>query len=114
MDNETSVIDKSGILSFKWPDELTDIDVVLATHTKPRKVKNQTDSYPNSIDIAEHFSSHPEYFLRNWINGIRTSDDELITKLMAKPDLLSICRDVGFSNDDIKLIFAQIFRTEQD
>jgi hypothetical protein len=72
-----SVVNADGSLDIKWPEAASkvsaDIDIVLATATKPATVppgaKSVADAWLGQNDGLEH------YFLENVRHGIRTSDD---------------------------------------
>lgn len=76
--NEKPAVDKQGILSFNWTDELKDFDFLIATATKPEK------EYPTPKKIADRIivNEYSEYFDENVKAGISTFQDKEIQDLI--------------------------------
>lgn len=76
---EIPVLDKRGVLSFTWPDELKDYDFLIATATKPDR-----DKYPTAKEITDRIivNEYSEYFENNIKSGIETFQDKHIREIL--------------------------------
>jgi len=90
-----------------FPSELKDYDIILMTQTQPRYTQNDRSKFANTKEIAENFFQKPEYFLKNRLNGIHTSDDSSILKVLSilvKSNMASFkssCINNGCTNDEV-------------
>lgn len=98
---DESLINERGHLKMGWPEILTAYDVVLATQTKPRKSECCQCNYLETNKLAEQIFNKPEYFIKNRLNGITTSDDVSIIEVLKSKDL-SIFRKNAKDNGCIK------------
>lgn len=75
--NEPTVINKSGVFQFEWPENLNNFDFIIATATKP-----EVEEYPKSEEIINRIieNKHYEYYLKNIMNGITTFQDTDISQ----------------------------------
>ncbi|MBK8680397.1 MAG: hypothetical protein IPN31_00490 [Bacteroidetes bacterium] len=108
-DNEdSSVFDENGLLQLEWPNGLEDIDIVFLTQTKPRLEGGGKLSSPSVNTLANQIFLHPEYFIKNRLNGIITVDDNAIIALIKerdRADLIAKAINNGCSQNDIDLFF---------
>jgi hypothetical protein len=76
---ETPVLDKNGILSFTWTNELENYDFLIATATKPN-----VERYPTAENVADRIivNEYSEYFDKNTALGITTFQDNEITEII--------------------------------
>lgn len=74
---EPTIINKSGVFQFHWPENLDDFDFIIATATKP-----ESEKYPGHQEIIDKMltSGYTEYYLKNIQNGITTFQDEQISQ----------------------------------
>lgn len=86
--SERPPISRNGLLALRWPTSVktgkpVTLDFILATPTKATLDRRR---YPRSAQIAETYVYHndPEYFLENVAHGIRTSQDAILWKTMAR------------------------------
>jgi hypothetical protein len=80
---EQALIDNQGFLKMEWPESLSSFDLVLTTQTKPRRnEENDSSNYLNTAELASQIFKKPEYFVKNKLSGISTTDDsEIIGEL---------------------------------
>lgn len=78
---EIPAVNKQGILSFQWVNELNDFDFVIATATKPNR-----NIYPTSKNISDRIivNEYSEYFDKNVAHGITTYQDGEIKALLGR------------------------------
>ena len=72
-------VDGHGVLGIPWPVEADgaplEIDLVLATATKPRPETSRPEANEIADAWIEQDDGNEQYFLENVANGIRTSND---------------------------------------
>jgi len=75
---EIPILNKQGVLSFTWTDELKDYDFLIATATKP-----EIEEYPTSKEIADRIitNKYSEYFDKNIEFEISTFQDKEINEI---------------------------------
>lgn len=78
---EFPVLNKLGVLNFKWTKNLKDYDFIITTATMADR-----EYYPNSKNIAERIlvNEYEEYFLKNVEFDITTFQDKEILKFLKK------------------------------
>lgn len=74
------VFDTNGSLLFKWPDELSKLDIVFATQTRICIKDEESKRYPTITEIIDLFIKDPTYFTENLKHGISTYEDNQIQK----------------------------------
>ncbi len=68
------IITEFGELDIKWPENIPDLDFLLATTTKTRH-RNGNLEWPTSEEIADWVDKERKYFTPNHTNGITTFQD---------------------------------------
>ncbi len=74
------VFNEKGELNFEWPDVLKDLDLVIATQTRPRLRVRDYSRYATAEELGTAFKKKAEYFEKNIKSGIYTWDDGVIQK----------------------------------
>lgn len=106
-----AVFDINGELQIEWPIEINHLDFILATQTQPRKTKGDRSDFLNPAEIASQFHARPEYFFKNRLNGIQTSqDDQIISFLRAfdRSTFINNCLAQGLMAEEISLVFPDL------
>jgi hypothetical protein len=84
LDSDRPCITDNGVLQVDFPSGI-DCDFLLGTANKV-KLRDNASQYPNAKEIARAMveSNNLSYFYYNRMNGIYTSDDKMVKKVLRK------------------------------